>query len=60
MLPELAPWNFILVRITTVSAYVQEGNKREIVTANFDDICDIELFGFISFNFGAQSTAMKI
>jgi hypothetical protein len=31
-----------------------------MVTANFDDICDIELFGFISFNFGAQSTAMKI
>jgi hypothetical protein len=60
MLPELAPWKFILGRITTVSAYVQEGNKREIVTANFDDTCDIELFGNFSFNFGAHFTAMKI
>ena len=42
-----------------MSAYVQEGNKREIVTANFDDTCDIELFGNFSFNFGAHFTAMK-
>jgi hypothetical protein len=35
MLPELAPWNSILGRITIVSAYVLEGNK-ERMTANFD------------------------
>jgi hypothetical protein len=30
MLPELAPWNFILGRITIVSAYVLEGNKERM------------------------------
>jgi len=43
MLPELAPWNLILGRITTVSAYVQEGIKRDCKFWRY--ICDIKFFG---------------